>query len=167
LKDIPTNLGIGGALSYNKNLTIEFINKYSNKQWNWSVLSRKHNFKMELIAKYPDKPWNWLYVSKNPTLTMNMIEKYPDIPWNWFYISNSLNYEERYLAEAHRQLLAIRIQRHWFKARYNPEYKMCRYLFFKRMRETFVENGYDNPLDEDTRKDIGDWLERTEKNIMI
>jgi hypothetical protein len=26
------------------------------------------------------------------------------------------------------------------------------------MSETFTENGYDYPMDEETREDIGDWL---------
>jgi len=52
----------------------------------------------------------------------------------------------------------LRIQLHWMKARYNPAYKMCRYLFFKRMRDSFTENGFDYPMDEETREDIGDWL---------
>jgi hypothetical protein len=119
---------------------------------------------MDMIENYPDKPWSWNGISCNPNLTMEMIEKHPDKPWNWSNISeNSLNYDARYLAEARRQLSAMRLQRHWLKARYNPAYKMCRYLFFKRMRDTFVENGYAFPVDEDARQDFGDWLERKEK----
>jgi hypothetical protein len=138
---------------------MEMIERYPDKPWYWVGISYNPNLIMEMIERYQDKPGNWGGISYNPNLTMEMIEKYPDNSWRWDRISsNGMNYDARYLAEAKCQLAALRIQLHWMKARYNPAYKMCRYLFFKRMKKTFTENGYDFPVDEDTREDIGDWL---------
>ena len=147
------------GISSNPNLTMDIIEKYPNKPLHWYCwISRNPNLTMEIIEKYPDKPWDWDRISSNPNLTIEMIEKHLDKPWDWNVIaSNGLNYKERYLTEARRHLAALRIQKHWMKARYNPAYKMCRYLFFKQIKEPFTENGYDYPMDEENKEDIGDW----------
>ena len=41
------------------------------------------NITMEIIEKYPDKPWDWNWISRNPNITIEFIEKYLDKPWNW------------------------------------------------------------------------------------
>ena len=41
------------------------------------------NITIEFIEKYPDKPWDWYWISSNPNITIEFIEKYPDKPWNW------------------------------------------------------------------------------------
>ena len=50
-------------------------------------ISRHPNITMEIIEKYPDKPWDWYYISSNPNITMEFIEKYLDKPWDWEWIS--------------------------------------------------------------------------------
>jgi hypothetical protein len=72
---------------------------------------------MEFIDKNPDKPWDWSGISGNPNLTMEFIDKNPDKIWNWSAITrNSMNYNERYIKEARRQLAALRIQLHWLQS---------------------------------------------------
>ena len=36
------------------------------------------NISIEIINKYPDKEWNWYYISSNKNITMDLIEKYPN-----------------------------------------------------------------------------------------
>ena len=50
-------------------------------------ISANSNITMEIIENFPDKPWNWNGISMNPNITMQIIEKYPDKPWNWYGIS--------------------------------------------------------------------------------
>jgi hypothetical protein len=68
------------------------------------------------------------------------------------------------LVEARRQLAAKRIQRYWMECRYNPGYKMCRYLFYKHGKAIFDEFEQTLILDEETKDDIGDWLYRKSNN---
>ena len=51
-------------------------------------ISRNPNITMEIIEKYPDKPWNWSAISCNPNITIEIIEKYPNKPWDWYWISS-------------------------------------------------------------------------------
>jgi len=89
----------------------------------------------------------------------------PDKPWDWYWISsNGLNYQQRYVLEARRVLMAYRIQLHWRQCRYNPAYKMCRYLFYKRSKAICDEFGQKLILDDETKEDIGDWLARYDNN---
>ena len=40
-----------------------------------------------LVDKYPDKPWDWSMLSKNKNITLKDILDRPDKPWNWSYLS--------------------------------------------------------------------------------
>ena len=73
-------------ISCNRNITMEIIEKYTNKPWNWYGISQNSNITMEMIEKYPDKPWSWWGVSCNPNITIEIIDKYPNKPWNWPFI---------------------------------------------------------------------------------
>ena len=117
-------------ISKNPNLTIKLIEKYSDKPWDWASISRNPNITMELIDKYPDKPWNWKFgISKNPNITMEIIEKYPDKPWNWFYISQNKFTKEKELfyQKYYRIYLAtFRLQQYFNRMYDNPKYLFCR-----------------------------------------
>ena len=54
------------------NITMEIIEKNSNKPWEWNGISRNPNL-MEIIEKYPNKPWNWNRISMNPNITIDFI----------------------------------------------------------------------------------------------
>ena len=43
----------------------EFVLKYSDKL-DWNGISWNPNITMDIIEKYPDKPWNWSNISQNP-----------------------------------------------------------------------------------------------------
>jgi hypothetical protein len=80
---------------------MEFIEKYSDKPWDWYYISQNSNITMNIIEKYPNKPWIWKYISMNPNITINFIEKYIDKPWNWEWISSNpiitTEFVEKYL----------------------------------------------------------------------
>ena len=50
------------------------IEKYPDKPWDWIWISYNPNITMEFVEKYPDKPWNWYRLSQNPNITMEIIE---------------------------------------------------------------------------------------------
>ncbi len=130
-------------ISSNPNITMEFIEKYHDKEWNWNWISSNPNITMDIIEKYPDKPWNWYVISETPNLTMDIIEKYPDKlsdwksisknpkitmdiidkyldkPWDWESIScNEFTKEKELFTErcVRKYLAAYRIQQYWNKA---------------------------------------------------
>jgi len=43
----------------------EFVLKYSDKL-DWMSISSNPNITMDIIEKYPDKPWDWHGISRNP-----------------------------------------------------------------------------------------------------
>ena len=74
-------------ISSNKNLTIKEIEKYPDKNWDWSMISNNPNITIEFINKHLDKDLNWNAISHNKNLTIEMVEKYPLHPWHWGWIS--------------------------------------------------------------------------------
>jgi hypothetical protein len=44
---------------------MEFIQKYSNKSWDWSDMSLNPSLTIEIIDNFPNKPWNWELISQN------------------------------------------------------------------------------------------------------
>ena len=79
------------GVSDNPNLTMDFIEKFIDKQWDWVEISENLNITMEFIEAYPDKDWDWYSISRNPNITMDIIEKNPDKPWEWAGISINPN----------------------------------------------------------------------------
>ena len=47
---------------------MEIIENNINKPWDWYGLSYNPNLTMEFIDKFNDKPWNWEEISDNPNL---------------------------------------------------------------------------------------------------
>ena len=68
------------CISSNPNLTLEWIEKYPDKDWDWGIygISSNQNLTLEWIEKYPNKKWYWGYggISSNPSITLEIIEKY-------------------------------------------------------------------------------------------
>ena len=132
-------------ISRNPNITMEFIEKYSDKQWNWNGISGNPNITIDIIEKNPDKPWNWMNISENPNLTMDIIKKNFDNPFVWYWISrNPFKYEKELFIEKRMKeyLASYRIQQYYWKALTNP---YCRIGLNK------VNRDYDKLFTEDGR----------------
>jgi hypothetical protein len=57
-------LGLGeGDLSLNSSISIEFIERYIDSNWDWGKygLSSNKNITIEIIERYIDRPWEWGY----------------------------------------------------------------------------------------------------------
>lgn len=74
----------------NKNITLEFIEKYIDKEWDWREISMLPILTKEFIEKYPNKPWDWDGITWNSKLTTELIEKYSGKITNWCHISSKL-----------------------------------------------------------------------------
>ena len=62
---------------------IKLIDKYPDKDWDWTFISRNPNITIEIINKYHDKPWEWDEISSHPNIKMSIIENNPDKTWDW------------------------------------------------------------------------------------
>ena len=76
-------------LSSNKNITIEFIRKHSNLQFNWCSISENESITMKMIEDNPDLKWEPTSICRNPNLTFQMVSKYL-IPINHFLDWNAI-----------------------------------------------------------------------------
>ena len=103
------------VLSFNPNLTEEFILKHPYKTWNieylidnnkitdFKALSKFKYINQNIINKYPDKPWDWEWLIENTNIhveeyiPLNLIEKYISIAmikkyiWKWELLSKNSN----------------------------------------------------------------------------
>ena len=70
-------------------VTMDFIEKYIDKPWNWRELSWNSNITSEFIEKHIDKPWSNIYVNVKNGIDLNFIEKHIDNPWwDFRYLSS-------------------------------------------------------------------------------
>ena len=84
-------------LEYDKNITIDLIEKYPYK-WYYFHLSYNPNLTEEFILKYPHQNWNIKYLIENNKITdfkalskfkninQSILYKYPDKPWDWEWL---------------------------------------------------------------------------------
>jgi len=97
-------------------------------KFSW-YLSQNPNITIEFIEKYIDKPWNWKFLTENPSLTMKFIEKYPDKPWDRDELSSHKFTKEKELfyQKYYRIYIAtFRLQQYFNRMYDNPKYLFCR-----------------------------------------
>lgn len=56
--------GVWYAVSRNNNLTVDFISKYIDKNWDWNLLSSNECITQDLVSQNIYKPWNWCNLSR-------------------------------------------------------------------------------------------------------
>ena len=70
------------SLSKFKNLPLQFIIDNQNLPWNWDYISEYNlNLTIEFIQQFSDK-LNFVLLSKNPCVTLDIITKYPKLNWD-------------------------------------------------------------------------------------
>ena len=77
------------------NILMHLTNKYKNRKWNWTFISKNPNITMEIIEEYPNKPWDWYNgVSANENITIEFVEKHKNKDWNWTFLSHHVYVDE-------------------------------------------------------------------------
>ena len=56
------------SISNHPNLSLDWIEKFPEKNWDWKIISQHNNLQLEWIEKFPDKDWDWKNISKHPNL---------------------------------------------------------------------------------------------------
>ena len=106
------------------------VNNNPDEKWNYSGLSFNPNVTIEYIMENKDKPWNWFYVSGNANLTPDFIENNLDLKWEWFECisENEMNLgKKKWIDQKRLEIIkAFQIQRHWRNCISNPNYKLAK-----------------------------------------
>jgi len=58
------------------------VRKYSNRDWNWKILSSREIIDINFILENKSKPWDWDMIALSESMTLNIIHSNPDIKWN-------------------------------------------------------------------------------------
>lgn len=103
------------------------------KPWVWYALAINPAISIDDVLAHLDKPWKsesgWQGLSQNTSITWVDVREHLEKPWHWFSIGSNPGLFKhppallaRKCAEVHA---AIRIQRAWSQATYDPDYMMC------------------------------------------
>ena len=103
-------------LSYNPNITEEFILKYPYQNWDieyliridkitdFKSLSKFKYLNQKIIDKYRNSPWNWEWIIENTNIYIedcipfNLIEKYKyKYKWDYWYLSYNPDLTEEFI----------------------------------------------------------------------
>ena len=60
-------LGLGNLNIYtqNKNINLEWLLTFKDRNWNWNYLSMHPAPTLEWLDTFPNKDWNWNYIIRN------------------------------------------------------------------------------------------------------
>jgi len=108
-------------LSWNPNLSFQYVLDHPEKSWCWSWLSSTVSFQYVLdhpelpwdcewmsinpnlpfqyVLDHPEKSWGWSWLSENLTVKFQDILDHPEIPWNWHWLSKNPNVPLQYVLD--------------------------------------------------------------------
>ena len=80
---------------YYKDLSLDFIVNFQDKDWDFKYLSRHNNFDFKWVEELPDKNWDFKYLSRHNKLTVNILSKMKGgcIDWNELSHNNNITVE--------------------------------------------------------------------------
>lgn len=94
----------------NPTFTSDFINKYVGDYFDdWEYISFNPNLTPEFIEKYKNK-LNWSFLSENPALTLSLIYLYIH-KISWIGVSNNINIDETFITKYIDRLNMSRLSR--------------------------------------------------------
>ena len=84
------------AIIKNENINIidmiELLDKLKKTQWGfWYYMSLRDDITEEVLEKYPYKRWNWWWISKHKNITFEVVKRHPDWNWDWAYLPTNPN----------------------------------------------------------------------------
>tara|TARA_Y100000782_G_scaffold109878_1_gene135409 strand:+ start:7045 stop:8391 length:1347 start_codon:yes stop_codon:yes gene_type:complete len=81
---------------YLKNVEI-LITKYPEKPWDWRALSYNKSLSLKFIENNLQMFWDWRGLSGNPVITIEFVERYPEHPWNKLGLIDNPNLTVEYV----------------------------------------------------------------------
>lgn len=77
------------TLSFNPNITWDFVQAHPEIEWDYQYLSENPNITWEIIQSTkgrPDPPggeWDYIFLSGNPNTTWEFVQNHPEIKWDY------------------------------------------------------------------------------------
>lgn len=82
-----------------KNTLIKLLNQFPNVNWDWYELSYNPNITFDFVKENLNKKWNWTRLSSNPSITQEDIQSNPDMAWEWQGIAENPNITLEFIKE--------------------------------------------------------------------
>ena len=80
---------------YTNHLTM-LLKLFPDEKWNYSGLSYNPNITLEYVIQNPNIPWDYNGLSCNPNITWEHVRDNPNIPWDYCGLStNKFNRHKR------------------------------------------------------------------------
>ena len=74
--------------TYRKDLTLDVIRRFPNKNWNWDFLSHRNSLiNACFVCEFINKPWNFKAISQNSDIDLSLFDRFPDKDWEWHFIA--------------------------------------------------------------------------------
>lgn len=73
-------------ISMNSDTTIDIIERYPNKPWDWHAISKNPNINLQFIEKHHYKCIDWESISENGDILDELFERFPDEITQYGYI---------------------------------------------------------------------------------
>lgn len=86
----PTKPWSWSDVSFNSNVSIDFIQQHPEFPWDWEQVACNPNLTIEFVRAHPNIPWNWKKISQNFIFTTEWIDAFPHVNWDWYQITHIL-----------------------------------------------------------------------------
>ena len=133
-KEYPWDIS---GLSQNKNITPDIIEANLDIEWDWYKMSSNPSITEEFICKYRTKNWNFNKLCENNSLGPSLFYQFlKEIKPIYLTHNNMIVARKRWINKLRINIIkAIKIQRIYRQAVYNPEYKLFHKFKMKRYLE--------------------------------
>lgn len=81
-----------GNMSSRKDVTLEFIDKYNEKGWNWMSIAQQERISLPFLEKYIDKYNLFEGLSIRKDITPEFVKKYEKEKWNYSSLARNENF---------------------------------------------------------------------------
>lgn len=75
-----------GSIAKLEGCTLEFVEKYSDKNWWWTDVMELPGFDFKFVKRHPHKHWAWQNVSRLQDFDIEFVKEYPDKKWDWIHV---------------------------------------------------------------------------------
>ena len=79
------------SLSSHPCITMDFIERYPDKPWDFELISENENLTLDFVLKHIGENFDWNSITSNSAITLDDIKKYPDLPWNFHCVGENPN----------------------------------------------------------------------------
>lgn len=79
------------TLSYNPNLTFDFVLNNLTLKFDWCDLSINDNISFEQIKSHPQLSWSYRHVSSREDVDINFVRQNLEFKWDWEFLSTKQN----------------------------------------------------------------------------